>query len=71
MKYSKNNIYALYKGDEFIDLGTAYELSQKLNIKESTIRFWATKTHRKRIENRHGQNAILAIKIGSANDDLS
>lgn len=37
-------LYALYKGDDFIDIGTTKELAQKLNVKEETIRFYATST---------------------------
>lgn len=30
--------YALYKGDEFIALGTIREIAKQLNIKENTVR---------------------------------
>ena len=34
--------YAMYKGDTFIDLGTAKELSKKHNIKVKTLYWLAT-----------------------------
>ena len=33
----KNKIYALYKGDEFVFLGTMQEISKKLNINMSNL----------------------------------
>lgn len=58
---SKENIYAVYKGDEFIDLGTRKELAEKLNLKPSTIKFLSTPIYRKRIKDE--TNSLIAIKI--------
>ena len=33
--------YALYKGDEFVDLGTIKHLSKKYHIAEKTLRYYA------------------------------
>ena len=55
----KNIEYAIYKGDSFIDLGTAQELSERLGIKERTIKYYATNTH----HNRTAQEGTIAIKI--------
>lgn len=54
-------MYALYKGDEFIDLGTIKELAKKLNVKPKTIRFYGTPSYQKRIKN-YSERLIL-IKI--------
>ena len=54
MKY-----YSLYKGDVFIDLGTISYLAQRLNVKESTIRFYLSPTWRKR----HKKEGIIVIPI--------
>lgn len=68
---SKKGIYAIYKGDKFIDLGTKEELSKSLNVKPSFITFLATPTNIKRIEQRKNQyeNSLISIKIGEENDD--
>lgn len=58
---SKENIYAVYKGDEFIDLGTKKELAKKLNIKPGSIHFYSTPTYRKRIKDE--TNSLIVIKI--------
>lgn len=52
------NIYTIYKGDEFLDLGTAKELAEKFNVKEKTIHYWSTPTQRKRVK-----NGIIVIKV--------
>ena len=54
------SVYAVYKGDEFIDLGTAEELSKKLNMTVKTIQFLATKAHHNRATS---DNWMLAIRI--------
>ena len=53
------NDYALYKGDEFIDLGTIKYLSKKYNLAEKTLRYYAMPTGRKRA----GKNGYIVIKI--------
>jgi len=55
--------YAIYKGDEFIDLGTLKELGEKLGIAPNTVYFYSTPTYKKRIK---GDNGLIVIKIGDA-----
>ena len=55
-------IYALYKGDEFIDLGTKKELAKKYNIKEHTIVFYASPAYKRRIKDKI--NRYVCEKIG-------
>lgn len=57
----KNNLYALYKGDEFIDLGTIDYLAKILNVHTRTIRFYSTPTYQKR-NNYKGWVVIKIIK---------
>lgn len=52
-------IYALYKGDEFLSLGTIKEIAKEMNIKESTIRFYNKPSYMKRA----GKNARVIIKV--------
>ena len=42
--------YAIYKGDKFIDIGTAKELAKKCNVKPETIEFYASPSYLKRLE---------------------
>lgn len=44
----KEKVYALYKGDNFIDLGTRKELAERIGVGERTIYFYSTETYQKR-----------------------
>ena len=59
----KESVYAVYKGDKFIDLGTKKELAKRLNVKIGTVSAWANLRQRKRIENTQKKDGYIAIKI--------
>lgn len=44
--------YALYKGDEFLAIGTVEELAKMRGVKPQTILFMASKSHKKRTDYR-------------------
>ena len=44
--------YAMYKGDELLSIGTLREISQELNIKMNTLRFYLSPTYKKRVGDR-------------------
>lgn len=46
----KNVEYAIYKGDKFIDIGTAKELAEKCNVKPETIAYYSSPAYLKRLE---------------------
>lgn len=52
--------YAIYKGDDFLFMGTKKECSDYLNVKESTIFYYTTPTYKKR--NKNG-NSLVVIKV--------
>ena len=58
------NVYALYKGDEFIDVGTKRELSEKMNWKKSTVSFLHTPANAKRNKG----NRYVLINAGEVED---
>lgn len=64
------NVYALYKGDTFLDLGTKRELAERRNVSMNTLNFWTSKVNKRRIKTRKYQNALILIKIGTTDDDL-
>lgn len=45
-------IYAMYKGEECLSIGTIYEVAEELNVKVETLRFYLTPTYKKRAANR-------------------
>lgn len=58
----KLNEYALYRGDEFIAIGTAQELSKLMNVKVETITFWSTPTYHKRIKNHNVATIVIKLE---------
>lgn len=58
--------YALYKGDEFLTLGTKQDLANYLNVSIRTIEFYSSPTYRKR--NNKG-NCYIVIRIKDGEDD--
>lgn len=68
----KKKYFALYKGDEFIDLGTAKELADKYNVTPKYIRFLSTPSNKKRIANykKKNINSLISVKIEDDDDDI-
>ena len=58
--------FALYRGDEFIDLGTIDYLSQKENIAQDTLRFYATKFYKDNVQK---ENSFVVIRIDENEED--
>lgn len=62
------NIYAAYRGDTFLDLGTAKQLSASLGVAVKTIRWLTTPSGQKRTD-RQGENTqpyekrLIIIKL--------
>jgi len=55
----KGQVYALYRGDEFVDVGTAEELAERHNIKPETVRWMSTPSYQKR----GTEDKLMAYKI--------
>lgn len=45
--------YALWRGDSCVGIGTASELAERLGVKVSTIRWYASPTCKRRDNGRH------------------
>lgn len=57
--------YAVYKGDELLEIGTRRELAKKFNVSIETVQFWSSPANKRRLASRKGGNSQgkLAIKI--------
>lgn len=51
--------YAVYKGDKFIDLGTAEYLSNKFGVPRKTIWYWVTPAYWRKNKG----NSLITIRI--------
>lgn len=48
MRKSKEKIYAIYKGDQFVTVGTVKECAEDLKLKEATIKWMSSPACHKR-----------------------
>lgn len=48
-------VYAVYKGEECLAIGTAKEIAEQLNIKPKTVHFYGTPAHKKRCKGKFGK----------------
>ena len=40
--------YSVYKGVEFLAMGTAFELAERFGVATKTVRFWASPANKRR-----------------------
>ena len=52
--------YALYHGDDFVDLGTKQHLAERLNVKVRTIEFYNSRVYKTK---RFKGNRFIVIKL--------
>lgn len=62
-------IYALYKGDQFLDIGTSEYLGKLLNVNPRTIEFYSMPSYIKRAKLKY-DNRLIATPIGFEKDNL-
>jgi hypothetical protein len=51
MRGRKKGVYALYKGEECLAIGTKEEISEELGVDMNTLNFYTTKAYKNRMEN--------------------
>ena len=68
----KQKVFAVYRGDTFIDVGTLKELSPRLRAKESTIRYYTSQAYRNKLAKRNnGQYDTQLVAISFYEDEES
>jgi hypothetical protein len=56
--------YAVYKGDEFICLGTAEECAKRLKVKPDTVRYYSKPAYFRKLEKRgKSKSALVALVL--------
>ena len=53
-----SKVYALYKGDELLDIGTLEYLSRKFNIKKRTLLFYQSPAYKRRTSEKKGRRLV-------------
>lgn len=57
----RENIFAAYKGEDYITSGTVKEIAEELGIKENTVMFYSSPAHEKRSRNAKKPWKIIKI----------
>ena len=57
---SNEVIYAMYRGEKLLEIGTKHELAKKFNIKTTTVEHYSYAAHHKRVK---GTNRMFAIRL--------
>lgn len=65
---SKEHEFALYEGENIIDIGTAKELATKLGVKVDWIRHMSTPAHQRKLAKSKEPTgkARLTVKLGES-----
>ena len=59
----KKKLYALYKGEKCLDIGTISELAEKYKVRKETLYFYQSPTHLKRMKKSKKGNYKVLVKI--------
>ena len=54
-------VYAMYKGEECLGIGTIKELAEMLNVNIKTIKFYLTPTYKKRCKKGKKRRELIKI----------
>lgn len=57
--------FALYHGDDFVDMGTAAEIAERRGVKPATIAYYATPSNMRRVDgrvNKH-KSSYVAVRL--------
>lgn len=55
-------VYALYKGEECLGIGTLKELTEQLKVKYETMYFYTTPTYKKRCKKSKNRRELIRIE---------
>lgn len=61
--------YALYKGDNFLDIGTIKELSERYDISVKTLRWYSTPCYKNKIKNKKNIKSYVVVRIEDEEDE--
>lgn len=66
MPKKDNHVYAFYKGEEVISIGTKKELAKNLNLKMNTITYYVSKAYKDRCKKERKTNSehIEVVDLG-------
>jgi|HigsolmetaAR201D_1030396.scaffolds.fasta_scaffold27140_2 hypothetical protein len=63
MSYARNAIYAVYKGDEMVAMGTAQECAEKLGVRPDYIYWMTTPAGKRRLATRKNPDQATTADV--------
>ena len=60
--YGRLTIYGLYKGDKFIDVGTAQEIAERQGITPQTVKYLAH-SKREKLREEKNKKSLIAVVV--------
>lgn len=54
--------YALYRGDELLDVGTCAEIAERNGIKPKTVYYYSTRAYRERWKNAERRLYVVRVE---------
>ncbi|MBO7696533.1 MAG: hypothetical protein J6T10_28230 [Methanobrevibacter sp.] len=60
--YKSKSIWALYKGEELIGIGTIEELAELTNVKKESIMFYYSPSYKKRKKNSINRKTLVLVE---------
>ena len=67
--WKKKWVYAMYKGEECLAIGTSDEICEKMGIKKSWFHFMRTKTYAKRAKDLNWKNYRTIVRIDKDDEE--
>lgn len=58
---AKERYYGVYRGDDFVTVGTQKEVAEELGVSTNTIYFWTTPSYNSRLK--ADSKALTAVRL--------
>lgn len=55
-------VYAMYKGDECLGIGTLIQLAKQFNVQYRTMKFYLTPTYKKRCKKGKNRRELVRVE---------
>ena len=64
MQGGEVSMYALYKGEELLSMGTIFQIAQELKVQVRTIKYYGTDAYKRKLDRRKkSRNAKILVNL--------
>lgn len=62
-------MYALYKGEELLSMGTIFQIAQDLNVQVRTVKYYGTDAYKRKLAKRKkSNNSKILVNLDDVED---